>query len=251
MGSDFLEKLQGIMDRASIEADIFSGTSGEKLPSTLTKLGSVLSVLYRLSCCSWGCKGGDHQIEWMSGRIVNQSASAHRLIRSGYYDEALMLIRGIGEMANLLWLFAGDPSAVKTWRVATAKERQSQFSPFAVRLRLETISKIGPPIDKERYSKLCEVGTHPMPDFAPGHFTGTGRPILGCVLQPAGVYVSMTELGYAVSMCAVPLSKLLSPNDVIEQSLHQDSVELLRSLGAFTILNYEDLLAKVNGDTVH
>jgi hypothetical protein len=36
--------------------------------------------------------------------------------------EALVLIRGGGEIANLLWLFDADPTALGRWKAAEAAE---------------------------------------------------------------------------------------------------------------------------------
>lgn len=243
-GSKFLKDIQISFDEFSLIADDFSSKSGKKLPATMESLGSVLSIIYRLACCAWGCKGGDHQVEWLLGKITNQASSALRLIRAGLYDEALSIVRGTGEIANLIWLFASNLDELESWKTSDSRVRKNTFSPYSVRMRLEEVSIIGPPIDKDRYSKLCDVGIHPTPKFAPGHYNGTGRPILGCVIQPAGVYVAMTELGYAVAMCAVHSAKLVDAPDDIQLMLKDESVKLIKSLGGFTILNYENLLAQ-------
>jgi hypothetical protein len=245
VGRDFLEFVQTETDKASQRVDLFSQESGKCLPATLDGLGMVLSLLYRLACCAWGCRGGDHQMEWLTGRVVNHALSAHRLIRAGSYDEALVLIRGIGEIANLLWLFHVDPTALEWWKVAERHERLNQFSPGKVRNLLKRAISIGPPIDDNRYRALCEIGTHPRPAFAPGHYSGTGRPVLGVLIQPAGVYMTMTELGFAVAMAATPLSRLLVADDEIRNALRTEAVALVRALGTFTILNYEELLENV------
>ncbi|HER8900607.1 TPA: hypothetical protein VMX41_001800 [Streptococcus pyogenes] len=245
-GTDFLTLLQTGSDEGSEKADAFSHQSGERLPATMNRLGNVLSVLYRLACCAWGCKGGDHQIEWLTGRIVNQAVGSHRLIRAGLYDEALMVIRGIGENTNLLWLFHADASALESWKASDHDTRRKKFQPGMVRNRLKTLSKIGPPIDDHRYRKLCEVGTHPVPGFAPGHFNGTGRPVLGIIPQPAGIYASATELGYAVGMAALPISKLLDMEADLRTALGNEALKLISDLGQFNVLNYESLLAQAH-----
>jgi hypothetical protein len=224
-----------------------SASAGEKLPATAQNLGNLLSVIYRLGCCFWGCKGGDHQIEWLAGRISNQSLAAIRLIKSGYYDEALMLIRGVGEIANLLQLFVSSSQELSNWKQSTKKERISKFGPAAVRKKLELVgSKLA--IEQDRYQRLCEVGTHPVPGQAPGHYTGTGRPILGGFVQHVGVFVCYTELSYAVSLCGTALIGLLDIEKEIKQKLFDESVKLLRSLGGVNITNYEELLAKAKED---
>src|ERR1700716_2966510 len=88
-GRAFLVLVQQAADEASKFTDEqVSKAGGKSVPASLDKLGDLVSLLYRLACCYWGCKGGDHQIEWLLGRVVNQVQSAHRLIRCGFYDEA-------------------------------------------------------------------------------------------------------------------------------------------------------------------
>ncbi len=122
------------------------------------------------------------------------------------------------------------------------KQALKQFGPGKVRNLLKATTPIGAPIDDDRYQALCEIGTHPRPAFAPGHYNGTGRPVLGMLVQPAGVYVTTTELDFAVAMAAVPLSRLLVADDEVRAALPAQALSLTRALGAFTILNYEELL---------
>jgi hypothetical protein len=55
-----------------------------------------------------------------------------------------------------------------------------------------------PPIDDDRYHALCEVGTHPVPAFKPGHYSGGGPPVLGLLFQFVGYAMCLNELGYAI-----------------------------------------------------
>lgn len=244
IGRDFLELHEKMVDRGSDSADIFTQESGEKLPASIDGLGTVLSLLYQASCCAWGCKGGDHQSEWLAGRIVNQSMSSYRLIRGAFYDESLMLVRGIGEIANLMWLFNADSLEFQKWKTSDRSMRLNSFGPAAVRKKLNRLGGIGAPIDDDRYRNLCEIGTHPVPGFAPGHYSGTGHPVLGVLLQPVGVYVTVTELAFAVAMSGISLSKLLDLPEEQRNKLSEAALNLIRSLGAFTILNYNELLAQ-------
>ena len=241
VGYPFLEWFQHVADKASRTADDFAKSSGKALPASVEGLGNVLSLLYRAACCTWGCRGGDHQIEWLTGRVVNTAASGHRLLRAGFYDESLMLTRSIGEIANLLWLFKLEPEALAAWQGANRRERLRSFGPASVRKRLESQGGLVP-IDQERYQRLCEIGTHPTPGFRPGHYSGMGRPVLGVLLQPAGVYVSVTELCYSTARSAVSASKLLGLADVQKNELRREAVGLIRSLGATAVLNYEELI---------
>jgi hypothetical protein len=247
---DFLGLLQELADASSKNTDKFCAEAGECLPQTVDAVGTVLSILYRLACCYYGCPGGDHQIEWLAGKFVNQAVSAHRLVRAAQYDEALMLIRGMGEIANLLWLFQEDRAELVAWKAADKKTRLNQFGPGAVRRRLEKLSDLGSPIDSERYAALCEIATHPTPSLAPGHYSGTGRPVLGLILQEVGVFVCVNELAYVVAMTAIPIAVLLESSSDIKAQIKSLSIHLLESIGSFTVLNYEESLRKALGGEV-
>jgi hypothetical protein len=55
--------------------------------------------------------------------------------------------------------------------------------------------------------------------------------------------------GYAVSICSFPLGKLLEAESEVRETLHEEVLKLL--LGAFTVLNYEDLISKARGKLVN
>jgi hypothetical protein len=244
-GFEFLEQHLRVSEKAAAVTDHLQRTSGDKLPKTTQGLGTVLSLLYRAACCSWGCNGGDHQLEWLVGRVVNQGNASFSLIRAASYDESLVLTRGIGEIANLFWLFQHDTTQLTAWQNADRRERLNNFGPAGVRKRLTEIGGMGPPIDSDRYQRLCEIGTHPVPNTAPSHFSGIGRPVLSGLVQPVGVYVATTELAFAVAMSAIPVAAVVIKDPEARQQLFDASVTLVRSLGSFTVLNYEELLAQV------
>ena len=234
---------QKSLHQCSEFTDEFSEFSGEKLPSTVDNLGTLLSILFRISCCSWGCHGGDHQFEWLVGRVTNQAMAATNLIRSAFYDESLMLTRGIGEIADLFRLFSSSKDEFEEWRRSTKKQRLNKYGPAPVRKKLEQCGA-NFSIGESRYQKLCEVGTHPIPGQIPGHYSGAGRPVLGGIPQPVGIYVCYTELGYAVASCGIFLSGMLHDQER-KQQIFDCSSQLRTSLGMFSILTYEDLLNEV------
>jgi hypothetical protein len=244
IGNSFLELTQNLASSCGAETDKFCASAGKRLPRTIEGLGSTLSILYRLACCYYGCRGGDHQLEWLTGKLVNQALSAYALVRSGQYDEALTLIRGAGEIVNLFWLFSSDEVELEQWRAADDKTRIRLFGPGAVRRRLKSLP-IGPPVDEQRYSALCTIGTHPTPMQAPGHYTGTGRPVLGAIVQEMGIFVCINELAYAVSM-AFPVGVLVKAKREIVSELKQSSIILLETIGNVTVLNYKEGLREVH-----
>jgi len=240
VGRTFLDVTQELADTSSRITDEFCSKAGKSLPETMEVTGTVLSTIYRLATCHFGCKGGDHQMEWLAGKFANQAVSVHRLVRAAQYDEALMLIRGMGEIVNLMWLFQEDRPELAAWKMADKKTRIVRFGPGSVRGRLRKLNDLGPPIDDERYSALCEIGTHPTPSLAPGHYSGKGRPVLGAILQEVGVFVCVNELAYAVAMAAIPFAVLLDSDDGIRNEMKTLSMKLLNSIGGFTVLNYEE-----------
>ena len=114
-------------------------------------------------------RGDTHFFQRLTARIVTNSLSSLRLALLGYYDESLALTRNLGEIANLLFLFAAKPDSLEAWQLADEKKRKSDFTPVKVRLKLEEMNLV-PPIDQSRYGLLCEAGVHLGPSVSPQTF---------------------------------------------------------------------------------
>ncbi|HVX01158.1 MAG TPA: hypothetical protein VHA52_12110 [Candidatus Babeliaceae bacterium] len=236
-GIYFLEKMSSLCLSVEAETDLFEKHSGEKHLKTVNQIGNVSSLLYRAACCHWGCNGGNHLIEHIIGKAINQAFCAYKLYKLCYYDESLMITRGIGEIANLLSFFNFLPIKISEWANQDEKTRYKNFSPSKIREKL--VEGIGfAPIEAERYSKLCSIGTHPNPNEIPNHYTGTKLPILGMILQPVGAYVSVAELGYAIGWVSIVTPNLLGLHDDIKQKMINEGERLLESLGNFNIMSY-------------
>jgi hypothetical protein len=245
-GKLFLNGVTEHCQKAKIETELFEKCySGEKHQKTIECLGATISLLYRSACCFWGCKGGDHVKERLIGKAVNQAICAFKLYRYCYYDESLMITRGIGEIANLLHLFNLFPEKIEDWKTQSDRGRSINFKPSKVRDELSKNMDFVP-IDRDRYSKLCGIGTHPNPNEIPGHYSGTGVPILGMLVQPVGAYVAITELAYALGLVSVVTPKILELNNEISKEMKEKGVELIRNLGSFHILNYHEGLKEAH-----
>ena len=81
------------------------------------------------------------------GRAASNARAALLLIRAGYYDEALGVVRQIGELVNLLWLFMNSNESLLEWRNANENVRRRSFSAVRVRERLED-AKLFRPLDE-------------------------------------------------------------------------------------------------------
>jgi hypothetical protein len=65
------------------------------------------------------------------------------------------------------------------------------------------------------------------------------------------VLVAVNELCYATAMCAVASGQLLGLEVARENVVLEQAVTLVRSLGAFTVLNYEELLQRTLTQSQH
>jgi hypothetical protein len=106
------------------------------------------------------------------------------LLYFGFYDEALGLIRSIGELGNLLLLFNQDRTVYANWRALPDDQRRQQFRPVKVRIALERIAKVKSvrltllSVDEGRYSTLSARSAHVTPETKPQDYN-----VMGCSRQ--------------------------------------------------------------------
>jgi hypothetical protein len=147
----------------------------------------------------------------------------------GYYDESLALTRNVGEIANLLFLFAASPDRLAAWRAADDTRRKKEFGPVKIRITLAKMN-LRPPVDESRYSLLSEAGVHLVPGVSPQAFNEHGRPTLGAKFQYGGLICTLNELAVAVAECAACISAFAFVGDRRE-SLRGAAQILLNSVG--------------------
>jgi len=206
---------------------------GKRFPRAIDLLGQTLEILEKAACCCWGCKNPSHDLERLAARIYNQGTGALRLTRTGRYDEALSLVRSIGEFVNLLTLFALEPQKREEWQQFDDRKRRVEFAPVRVRIAIEG-KNIEPAMDSDEYGDLCEQAVHPNPSAQPGGYNTVRVPVLGGHLQPEGVIVVMCLLVRAIGRCAVVLSQLMQLPAEQSESLAMLGAELEASLGGHT-----------------
>lgn len=156
-------------------------------------LSASLSAIYEAATCHRGCNGGSHVLEATLGRAYNLAVSSWALIRVAQYDEALNLIRGLGEINNLLLLFAHEPDLISGWLTATKKERMNAFGPAQVRKQLAKHVQ-WEPAGNDWYSELCERFVHVHPGTKPGSHSHRNSGQIGPVPQRQGEEHSVREL---------------------------------------------------------
>jgi hypothetical protein len=172
---------------------------GEKAPRCYEMTARVLALLDALSSCAWGCAKGDHVLERLVARSVNHARAALRLALMGFYDEALVLTRGVGEIANLLSLFEAQSESFVRWKSLDERTRRREFSPGRVRTELETI---GTPIrvPTETYAELSSRNVHVNPHTSPQTYDMLGRPKGGGYYQEAGLMICQNELAESLTL---------------------------------------------------
>jgi len=208
---------------------------GAKLPAMLRSLDPLLAALDRVACCTDGCPGPakPHALQRLVGRGVSSTLAAMDLCLQGHYDEALMLARGVGEAANLGWLFANVQGAYDEWLGLDGRKRWEKFRPKSVRTRIAAAGK-PMPIDENRYSVLSGETAHPTPDTQPQRFNGE-LPTLGGYYQEGGVFIALNETAAAVAILGasvVPLIPEVSADT--RNAVRQHAVDVLRNVGGVT-----------------
>ena len=164
MGSNHLNM---IFDCANVTQSVHKqklGIEGTKFEL----LGSSLSTLYIAATCARGCNGGNHIFERLSAKAYNGISSAYILTNTGFYDEALSITRGVGELANLLSLSFVESDKFQEWLLASPNDRKKKFSPYKIRMLLEPYKDVGFLIvDKQWYGELSEEFCHIHPNGTP------------------------------------------------------------------------------------
>jgi hypothetical protein len=192
-------------------------------------LGWALAALYEVGTCNRKCGGGPHLLESLSTRVYNLGASAYLLMVRGFYDEALNLVRSIGEIANLMSLAMAEEDVVKQWVAADDRTRKREFSAFAVRIRLE---KAGGVIiaNEDWYSRFCETYTHPTPGTNPNMHNATGLRFAGGVVQEEGFKFTVEEIIGKVGTVALMAAAFAQMHDYVKEL--SDRVEDLKNAPA-------------------
>ena len=104
-------------------------------------------------------------IQILGLQIFNQSASALKLILSGYYHASISVKRSLLETMFLLDYFSTDNALIKEWNKNDKKTRKQggKFSPTEIRIKLDDRDGFENKKRHQHYERLCELGTHPTP----------------------------------------------------------------------------------------
>jgi hypothetical protein len=215
---------------------------GEKSPLCYEMTGRVLALLDAQSSCAWACDNGDHILERLVARSTNLARAALRLTLMGFYDEALALIRSVGEIANLLSLFESKKEAFAHWKALDEKTRRREYAPFRVRDELEAI---GTPIRVtiEAYAELSSRNVHVNPRTSPQTYDLIGRPKGGGYYQEAGLMICQNELAETLTFVIYSAAKLAKLEQPLKQRMMSAGRDLILNTGSLGIENIEKMWA--------
>jgi hypothetical protein len=208
----------GIEYLALVQANAkFSEVKSSNVSSSDTNralIGTSLCALYQAATCHRKCWNTGHIFESLCGRAHNLGAAAYSLILLGYYDEALNLVRAIGETNNIVLLSVFDKPAFAQWLKADTKTRIRQFSPVKIRLLLEAAENCAPVLaDETWYAELCEKYVHISAQTVPNMHNDT-TPIVGGVFQERGMEECLGTLGEILAALALLVCRYFQYEDL-------------------------------------
>lgn len=217
----WLNQLAGITENVKIRSQV---ELQDHLPD-LKLIGTSMSALYQASTCERKCFGGPHILESLVGRAFNLGQASYILLNRGLYDEALNLVRSLGEISNIIHLSVVDKNALNEWLHSDKSTRIKKFSPFEVRKRLEECGETVVLADKDWYSRFCEEFTHVNPQTSPNSHNEINRPCIGPVFQKSGMQQCISELSRVLFFIALPVCGYFELTDVWDELAEMANTE--------------------------
>lgn len=181
----------------------------------LNVLDISLEALYIVATCHRKCHGGRHILEVLAARIYNLSCASYSLLCIGYYDEALNLVRSVGEVGNLLALSVHNKTKFAEWLESDKRQRIREFSPAKVRDLLKDSELVL--MNEDQYSSLCESYTHITPSTSPNNFNKESKNVCGGIVQEKGLSEALEQLTNIVAMIALLYCKYFKLNDIFDR----------------------------------
>jgi hypothetical protein len=150
----------------------------------------------------------ERAISHLAIRTFNGFATAWKLMASGYFQAATLILRDIVETTNLVSAFHVDRALVEKWRKADRRILKRDFGPAAVRKILDAHAGCGKSRREAIYIMFSTLAGHPTPDgFAmlrPKNMDAHIGPfsdvtVLRAVLEEMGMLAP--QAGFAFCMC--------------------------------------------------
>jgi hypothetical protein len=185
----------------------------------LELLGISLSMIYQVSTCHRKCFGGSHVLEGLAGRFYNLACSSYFLTCRGLYDEALNLVRSMGEISNLIAMSIEDQNAFERWLNADKNTRIREFAPNKVRKMLKDAKSEVFYVKGDWYSKFCEDFTHVTPSTQPNVHNDKKQAFTGGVVQENGLEFAINEIFNLTANTAIMMVRLRGQDGMLQELL--------------------------------
>ena len=95
--------------------------------------------------------------------MFNSISATLKLLLSGYYQNSILQQRDLIETVFLLDYFSGDTALISRWRGADEKTLREEFSPVAVRKKLDERDQYTGKKRAELYKLFSTLAGHPNP----------------------------------------------------------------------------------------
>jgi hypothetical protein len=105
--------------------------------------------------------GDERAISHLAIRVFNDFATSWKLMASGYYQAAALILRDIVETTNLVNAFHVDSALIEKWRKADRRTLKRDFGPAAIRKILDDHAGLGKSRREEIYIKFSTLAGHP------------------------------------------------------------------------------------------
>ena len=203
---DLTQIIQHVEKKCVSDTSTYIESHGSTFQEVQASFDNLYQQLYLFATCHWGCHRQEHIFEYLAGKCVSVIIVARKALYQGYYDEALLLIRTLAEIANLLNLFLVKTDQIRRWADSDESARIRDFGPVAVRKSLEEAEWIIP-FGQPEYKRLCDT-VHPVPNIGPNAHENKSQPVLGGVFQEKGFKLVYWNLVYALVLICGPIAKL-------------------------------------------
>ncbi|GCL74914.1 hypothetical protein PN4B1_49000 [Paenibacillus naphthalenovorans] len=137
-----------------IEKELTLNDSIERIFDSLDTIYSILKVHVTQDL-------DELAIQYLGIRLFNSISSMQKLLFSGYYQSAFMIMRDIIETGSLLDYFTLDDTRIKLWRECSESERKNLFKQVTIREALDNRDGYKTKKRYQIYSMYSEYASHP------------------------------------------------------------------------------------------
>jgi hypothetical protein len=71
----------------------------------------------------------EHTLWYLAAQMSSFGRPALRLMKMDFYDEALIIVRSMGELTNLFALFFSSPESIEEWKQSDHSYRVANLTP--------------------------------------------------------------------------------------------------------------------------